>query len=160
GRLLSAALASGKPLAIVCHAPAAMLATQRKVGSATHESEGRVAQCDRLVGSNREARLRGVWGDPSGFESRAAHRNHNSGRWEWIWQRLRADYGRVTRTTYKSVSHPWPSSLSWQRARGADVPPDPDAENVMGRSVQDPRQRSYRLVRMGHWSDHHGADLP
>ena len=30
GRLLTAALASGKPLAIVCHAPAAMLATRRK----------------------------------------------------------------------------------------------------------------------------------
>jgi putative intracellular protease/amidase len=29
GRLLTAALASGKPLAIVCHAPAAMLATRR-----------------------------------------------------------------------------------------------------------------------------------
>ncbi|OBJ61774.1 type 1 glutamine amidotransferase domain-containing protein [Mycobacterium sp. 1423905.2] len=29
GRLLSAALASGKPLAIVCHAPVAMLATRR-----------------------------------------------------------------------------------------------------------------------------------
>ncbi|WP_426514038.1 type 1 glutamine amidotransferase domain-containing protein [Dactylosporangium sp. McL0621] len=29
GRLLSAALASGKPLAVVCHAPAAMLATRR-----------------------------------------------------------------------------------------------------------------------------------
>jgi putative intracellular protease/amidase len=29
GRLLVAALASGKPLAIVCHAPAAMLATRR-----------------------------------------------------------------------------------------------------------------------------------
>lgn len=29
GRLLSAALASGKPLAAVCHAPAAMLATRR-----------------------------------------------------------------------------------------------------------------------------------
>jgi putative intracellular protease/amidase len=28
GRLLTAALASGKPLAIVCHAPAAMLATR------------------------------------------------------------------------------------------------------------------------------------
>jgi len=28
GRLLKAALASGKPLAIVCHAPAAMLATR------------------------------------------------------------------------------------------------------------------------------------
>jgi putative intracellular protease/amidase len=30
GRLLIAALASGKPLAIVCHAPVAMLATRRK----------------------------------------------------------------------------------------------------------------------------------
>jgi putative intracellular protease/amidase len=30
GRLLTAALASGKPLAIVCHAPAAILATRRK----------------------------------------------------------------------------------------------------------------------------------
>ncbi|MGW4639999.1 type 1 glutamine amidotransferase domain-containing protein [Sphaerisporangium sp. NPDC004334] len=30
GRLLTAALATGKPLAIVCHAPAAMLATRRK----------------------------------------------------------------------------------------------------------------------------------
>jgi putative intracellular protease/amidase len=30
GRLLVAALASGKPLAIVCHAPVAMLATRRK----------------------------------------------------------------------------------------------------------------------------------
>ncbi|WP_433180513.1 type 1 glutamine amidotransferase domain-containing protein [Actinoallomurus sp. CA-150999] len=30
GRLLTAALASGKPLAIVCHAPVAMLATRRK----------------------------------------------------------------------------------------------------------------------------------
>jgi hypothetical protein len=30
GRLLTAALASGKPLAVVCHAPAAMLATRRK----------------------------------------------------------------------------------------------------------------------------------
>ncbi|MBV9139909.1 MAG: type 1 glutamine amidotransferase domain-containing protein [Pseudonocardiales bacterium] len=30
GRLLTAALASGKPLAIVCHAPAALLATRRK----------------------------------------------------------------------------------------------------------------------------------
>src|SRR6185312_11361899 len=30
GRLLSAALASGKPLAIVCHAPVAMLATRVK----------------------------------------------------------------------------------------------------------------------------------
>jgi putative intracellular protease/amidase len=30
GRLLIAALTSGKPLAIVCHAPAAMLATRRK----------------------------------------------------------------------------------------------------------------------------------
>jgi putative intracellular protease/amidase len=29
GRLLTAALASGKPLAIVCHAPAAILATRR-----------------------------------------------------------------------------------------------------------------------------------
>lgn len=29
GRLLTAALASGKPLAIVCHAPVAMLATRR-----------------------------------------------------------------------------------------------------------------------------------
>lgn len=29
GRLLTAALASGKPLAVVCHAPAAMLATRR-----------------------------------------------------------------------------------------------------------------------------------
>ncbi len=28
GRLLTAALASGKPLAVVCHAPAAMLATR------------------------------------------------------------------------------------------------------------------------------------
>jgi putative intracellular protease/amidase len=28
GRLLTAALASGRPLAIVCHAPAAMLATR------------------------------------------------------------------------------------------------------------------------------------
>lgn len=30
GRLLTAALASGKPLAVVCHAPVAMLATRRK----------------------------------------------------------------------------------------------------------------------------------
>jgi putative intracellular protease/amidase len=30
GRLLTAALSSGKPLAIVCHAPVAMLATRRK----------------------------------------------------------------------------------------------------------------------------------
>jgi putative intracellular protease/amidase len=30
GRLLTAALASGKPLGVVCHAPAAMLATRRK----------------------------------------------------------------------------------------------------------------------------------
>jgi putative intracellular protease/amidase len=30
GRLLTAALASGKPLAIVCHAPVAILATRRK----------------------------------------------------------------------------------------------------------------------------------
>jgi len=30
GRLLTAALASGKPLAIVCHGPAAILATRRK----------------------------------------------------------------------------------------------------------------------------------
>jgi putative intracellular protease/amidase len=29
GRLLTAVLASGKPLAVVCHAPAAMLATRR-----------------------------------------------------------------------------------------------------------------------------------
>lgn len=33
GRLLSAALASGKPLAVVCHAPAAMLATRVKGAS-------------------------------------------------------------------------------------------------------------------------------
>ncbi|MET8145455.1 type 1 glutamine amidotransferase domain-containing protein [Sphaerisporangium sp. NPDC005288] len=33
GRLLTAALATGKPLAIVCHAPAAMLATRRKGAS-------------------------------------------------------------------------------------------------------------------------------
>lgn len=30
GRLLTASLASGKPLAVVCHAPAALLATRRK----------------------------------------------------------------------------------------------------------------------------------
>jgi putative intracellular protease/amidase len=33
GRLLIAALASGKPLAIVCHAPVAIMATRRKGGS-------------------------------------------------------------------------------------------------------------------------------
>lgn len=33
GRLLVAALASGKPLAIVCHAPVAMMATRRNGGS-------------------------------------------------------------------------------------------------------------------------------
>jgi putative intracellular protease/amidase len=33
GRLLVAALASGKPLAIVCHAPVAIMATRRKGGS-------------------------------------------------------------------------------------------------------------------------------
>jgi putative intracellular protease/amidase len=33
GRLLTAALASGKPLGVVCHAPAALLATRRKGAS-------------------------------------------------------------------------------------------------------------------------------
>ncbi|MEU8360163.1 type 1 glutamine amidotransferase domain-containing protein [Nonomuraea sp. NPDC048882] len=51
GRLLTAALASGKPLAIVCHAPAAMLATRihgrspfagRRVTAFTNEEENAV----------------------------------------------------------------------------------------------------------------------
>ncbi|ETK38142.1 type 1 glutamine amidotransferase domain-containing protein [Microbispora sp. ATCC PTA-5024] len=51
GRLLTAALASGKPLAVVCHAPAAMLATRingvspfagRRITAFTNEEENAV----------------------------------------------------------------------------------------------------------------------
>ncbi|GAB3987448.1 type 1 glutamine amidotransferase domain-containing protein [Actinoallomurus acanthiterrae] len=58
GRLLTAALASGKPLAIVCHAPVAMLATRRKGVSpfAGYEITGFTNDEEEAVGLAPKAR--------------------------------------------------------------------------------------------------------
>nr|WP_258308772.1 DJ-1/PfpI family protein [Streptomyces sp. NWU339] len=59
GRLLTAALASGKPLAVVCHAPAVMLATRvhgvspfkgYRVTAFTNDEEEAVGLASRLGG--------------------------------------------------------------------------------------------------------------
>ena len=62
GRLLTAALASGKPLAIVCHAPAAMLDTRRAGVSPFAGYRVTAYTNDEEEAVRAEPRLRGAFG--------------------------------------------------------------------------------------------------